>query len=162
MRRHHWLRRAQRGLEVGVTLVAIVVLARPLFGGQVSPAYWLVMPFFAAYLPIAWWLLLRPPRQSAADAAQDGRTYANVRLSQLRGALRELWIARAATGVLAAYAMAAAVVAFLWGSAAWQAAAGSLLLYATACLLVSWGLSRWRGRRHRREYRRLLRLTRNG
>lgn len=158
VQRVRWRRRLWRGFEVALTLVAIGVLARPLFGHAATPSYWLVMPFFLVYLPTIWWLLLRNPQPLATDTARDGRAYAQIRLFQLRAGLRELRIARIASNVLLAYAVAAAIGAFASGDAAWRGPALQLLAYGGACVLATFWLSR-RQRRHRlREYRAIRRL----
>lgn len=159
VRRTRWHRRLRRCLEVVLTLAGITLLARPLFGGATTPAYWLVMPFFVAYLPTVWWLLLRDTQPSPADAAQSVRIYAQTRLTQLRAGLRELRIARIAAIGLLAYATVAAISAFAMGDPAWQAPARDLLAYAAVCALGTLWLSRWQGRRRLGEYRAMRRLT---
>lgn len=162
VRRHRWRHRLWRGLEIALTLFAVVLLGRLLSGDGAAPAHWLVLPFFAVYLPAAWLLLLRAPRPQAVDAAQDVRTYAHVRLSQLRTGLRDLWLARIAALSLLAYAIVAASGAFAFGDAAWRAPALRLLAYAVLWTLATFWLSRRRRRRRLREYRALRRLARPG
>lgn len=157
--RTRWHQRLRRCLEIALTLAGITLLARPLFGAATTPAYWLVMPFFVAYLPTVWWLLLRNTQPSPADAAQSVRTYAHTRLTQLRASLRELRIARIAAIALLAYAIVATISAFVSGGSAWQAPARDLLAYAGGCALATLWLSRWQGRRRLREYRAMRRLT---
>ncbi|MEF3081588.1 hypothetical protein V3391_05100 [Luteimonas sp. SMYT11W] len=152
-------RRLRRCLEIALTLAGIALLARPLFGAATTPAYWLVMPFFVAYLPTIWWLLLRNTQPSPVDAAQSVRTYAHSRLTQLRAGLRELRIARIAAIALLAYAIIGAISAFAFGDPAWQAPARDLLVYAAICALGTLWLSRWQGRRRLREYRAMRRLA---
>lgn len=152
-------RRLRRGLEILLTLAAIAALVRPLWGGETTPAYWLVMPFFVAYLPTIWWLVLRNTRPSPAEAAQDVRTYAHIRLSQLRAGLRELRIARIAAMVLLAYAIAATIAAVASGDPAWRLPVRDLLAYAGVCAIATFLLSRRQGRRRLREYRAMRRLA---
>jgi hypothetical protein len=157
--RTRWHQRLRRCLEIVLTLVGIALLTRPLFGGATTPAYWLVMPFFVAYLPTVWWLLLRQTQPSPADAAQNVSSYAHTRLTQLRAGLRDLRIARVAAFVLLAYASVAAISAFVAGDPAWQAPARNLLACAGFCVLGTLWLSRWQGRGRLREYRAMRRLT---
>ncbi len=159
VRRHQRLHRLRRGLEIAVTLAAVVILLRPLAGAALTPAYWLVMPFFAVYMPVVWWLLLRAPRPRADAAALDGATYAQVRLSQLRAGLRELRIARLTAAALLAYALLALAAATALDAGAWQSAAGRLLLYAVGCAALTWAIARARRRRYRTEYRAMRRLA---
>lgn len=159
--RHRRRSRWRRGLEVALSLLAIGMLLQPLWGAPTSPAYWLVMPFFVIYLPLIWLLLLRArgARPTARDASRDTRTYAYLRLSQLRVALRELWLARAAVLALIIYALVA-MAAVLWlGDADWRASAARLLAYAALWTVVTFALSRRHRRRYLREYRTLRRLA---
>ncbi|NYZ62462.1 hypothetical protein [Luteimonas deserti] len=159
VRRHRRQRLLWRGVEIALTLAAIAILARPLLGAAATPAYWLVMPFYVVYLPAVWWLVVRNARPSPADATRDVRTYAHIRLSQLRASLREMRLARLATVALLGYAGLAATGAFVWGGAAWREAATTLLAAACACALATWWLSRGLGRRRLREYRAMRRLA---
>ncbi|KLJ01004.1 hypothetical protein [Luteimonas sp. FCS-9] len=159
VRRHRWRHRLRRGVEIALTLIAVVLLGRLLTGDDATPAHWLVLPFFAVYLPAVWCLLLRAPRPQSIDATQDVRTYAHVRLSQLRTALRDLWLARIAALGLSVYAAVAATAALASGDAAWQIPAGQLLAWAGVWTLATFWLShRQRGRRLQ-EYRAMRRLT---
>ncbi|MCD9004989.1 hypothetical protein LDO31_01820 [Luteimonas sp. XNQY3] len=159
VRRHRWRHRVWRSMEIALTLFAIAVLVRMASGDTAGPAYWLVMPFFVVYLPAAWWLLLRAPRPHANDATQDVRTYAHVRLSQLRSGLRDLRLARITAVGLLAYAVLAASGAFLLGDATWRAAALWLLAYAGAWTVTTFWLSQRRRRLQLREYRAMRRLA---
>ncbi|WP_394001261.1 hypothetical protein ACF3M1_12925 [Luteimonas sp. WGS1318] len=159
VRRHRLRLRLRRSLEIALTLGAVVMLLRPLAGAAVTPAYWLVMPFFAVYMPAAWWLLLRAPQARGDAATLDVATYAQVRLSQLRAGLRELRIARVTAVVLLVYALAAMAVTTVMDAVAWQSAAGDLLIYAGACAVLTYGISYTRCRRYRAEYRGMRRLA---
>lgn len=159
VRRHQLRLRLRRGLEIAITLAAIAMLLRPLAGAAVTPAYWLVMPFFAVYMPAAWWLLLRVPQPRRDAATLDVATYAQVRLSQLRAGLRELRIARVTAVVLLVYALSAMAISIVIDAAVWQAAAGDLLIYAGACAVLTYGISYTRRRRYRAEYRGMRRLA---
>jgi hypothetical protein len=159
VRRHRRRQRRRRGVEVALTLVAIAVLSGPLLGSDATPGYWLVMPFFVAYLPIAWLQLLHTQHPQAIDATQDVRTYAHVRLSQLRTGLRELWFTRIAALGLLAYAILVASGAFVFGELSWHVPALQLLTYASVwTLLTLWLCGR---QRHRClwEYRTIRRLA---
>lgn len=162
VRRQRWRHRVWRSMEVALTLVAIAILVRMASGDASAPAYWLVMPFFVAYLPTVWWLLLRAPRPSATDATRDVRTYAHVRLSQLRSGLRDLLLARVAALGLLAYAGLATIGAFLLGDAGWHAAALWLLAYAGAWTVATFWLSQRRRALQLREYRAMRRLAGTG
>ena len=159
VRRHRMLHRLRRGLEIAITLLAVVVLLRPLAGAALTPAYWLVMPFFAVYMPVAWWLLLRTPSPRAEAATLDVATYAQVRLAQLRAGLRELRIARLTAVVLLVYALSAVIATTVIDADAWRSAAGRLLLYAGVCALLTYAVSRTRRRRYLAEYRAMRRLA---
>lgn len=153
VRRHRWRQRLLRAVQGGLTLVAVVVLAGPLYAGDATPAAWLLAPFFAVYLPSAWVLLLRSPRPRAIDAACDARAYAQLRMSQLRAGLRDLWRARAVAWALLAYAACAVLAAAALGGAGWLAAALRLLAYAAAWAAATWWWSRRRRTSLLREYR---------
>ncbi|WP_101924875.1 MULTISPECIES: hypothetical protein [Luteimonas] len=159
MRRHRLRHRLQRGLEIMLTLAAVALLLRPLAGAAIGPSYWLLMPFFVVYMPVAWWWLLRAPRVQPMDAALDGARYARVRLSQLRADLRELRLARIASLSLLAYTVAAAIVAVALGDAAWRTAAVELLCFAIAWSVVIVWFCHRRRRRDLREYRAMRRLA---
>ncbi|MDR7191658.1 hypothetical protein [Luteimonas terrae] len=159
VRRHRLRLKLRRALEIAITLGAVAMLLRPLAGAAVTPAYWLVMPFFVVYMPAAWWLLLRASRAPVEAAALDVSSYARVRLTQLRTGLRELRITRVAVLTLLGYAGAVVVGAFLLGDAPWREAASQLLLAAAAwSAALLWFCAR-RRRHALREYRAMRRLT---
>lgn len=159
VRQHRLRQRLRRGAEAALTLAAIVLLVRMLSADSTAPEYWLLMPFFAAYLPTAWLLLLRAPRPQAQDTTRDVRTYAHVRLSQLRSGLRDLWATRIAAWALLTYATSATIAAFVFGDGRWQHAAVRLLAYAGVWAVVTFWLSRRRRRSGLREYRAMRRLV---
>ena len=160
VRRQQHRHRLQRAAEVALTLAAVVVFGRALASGRIDPSHWLLMPFFVVFLPLAWTFVLRAPRRHGRDASEQVSTYANLRLSQLRTGLRDLWLARATAWALIPYAVAANLGAWLLAGSEWRNA--GLLLLASA---VAWlGTTRWlshtlRGR-WLREYRSVRRLVR--
>lgn len=155
-RQHH---RLQRALEVALTLVAVLVLGHALSSGRIGPSHWLLLPFFLVYLPMAWAFILRAPRQSNQDLAENTRLYARLRMSQLRIRLRDLWFARVAAWSLLAYAIAANVGVWMLGDADWRAAGLALLGAAMAWFAGTFWFSRWRRRSLLREYRSMKSLA---
>lgn len=150
--------RLLRSLEVVLTLLAVLVFGQALVTGHIGPSHWLLMPFFLVFLPVAWAIVLRAPRRHAADATGSASAYARVRLAQLRSGLRDLWLARNAVWLLAAYAVVACAGTWLLAGDVWRDAGLMLLLMAGAFLVAT----RWVGRplrqRWLREYRAVRRL----
>lgn len=161
IRRHRLRHRLLRGMEVALTAAAIAMVVPLLSGSAVTPNHWLVLPFFAVYLPAAWWLLLRATPGRSADARLDVRSYAHVRISQLRRALHALWFARRGALALMAYAVIAlaATLVLARGELAWIAPAATLLAYALAWAAATHWLSGRKQRRYLREYRVMRQLT---
>ena len=159
VRRHRRRRRFRRGLEIALTLLAVALLLSPLRGAAIGPAYWLVMPFFVAYVPAVWWWLLRAPRSRVEVAALDVSAYAQVRLVQIRTGLRELRIARIAGLALLGYAAAVTIGTLMVGDPPWREAGVRLLLFSVAWTVATLWITRTRGRRDRREYRAMRRLS---
>lgn len=148
----------QRGLEGVLTLVALVVFGIALFDAGMTPAHWLLLPFYAVFLPTAWALALRAPAHPASDSTESVHTFARLRMAQLRASLREIHIARRAALALFLYSAFAAGAAWSLGSD-WRSDAGwvlaAALLWAAGTHLVTHG-----ARRHRwREYRAMRRLV---
>lgn len=159
VRRRRLQHRLQRGVEIGLTLVAAAVCGRALAGGDIDPMHWLLLPFFAVYLPMAWAFILRAPRPRREDVSENARLYARLRMSQLRVNLRDLWLARSAAWSLLAYAIAVNAGAWALGDVRWRSDAARLLL----CALV-WAVGTlWLSRRWRssllRGYRAMRRLA---
>lgn len=154
--RRRWI--LHRGGEVLLTLAVLVVFGLALRDDGMTPRHWLLLPFYAVFLPVAWTLILRTPRSPAADSNENVHTYARLRLAQLRASLRELEIARRAALALLLYAVLAASAAWWLGSADWRQDAGWMLACAATWLLASELVIRRRRRRRLREYRAMRRL----
>lgn len=159
VRRQRLRIRLQRGGEVALTLVAVLVFGGALLSGNVGPSHWIMMPFFAVFIPVAWTIVLRAPRHRAWDATEKSNVYARLRLSQLRTSLRDLWLARVAAGVLFLYAVIANVIIWLVLDRHWREVGLILLVAAVAWLLATWVLLRLSRRRWLREYRAVRRLV---
>lgn len=159
VRRRQWRTRLYRVLEVALTLFAVGVFGQALASGRLTPAHWLLMPFYAAFLPIAWASILRAPRRLARDAVEPAGTYARIRLSQLRTGLRDLWLARIAAWALLGYALLANAGVWWLAGESWRSVAWVLLLVAVAWLGATAWLSRRLRRRWLREYRAVRRLA---
>jgi hypothetical protein len=151
--------RLLRMTEVTLTVIAVLVFGQALLGGRMEPVHWLLMPFFAVFLPMAWAIVLRAPRRHATDPTGSTGAYARLRLAQLRIGLRDLWLARTAAWVLLAYAVVANAGVRLWAGDAWRSAGLALLVMALACLGTTAWLSRMLRRRWLREYRAVQRLV---
>jgi predicted anti-sigma-YlaC factor YlaD len=158
VRRQRRRQRFQRGLEVALSLVAIVIFGHALLSGTMAPAHWLILPFFAVFLPTIWALTLRGPRRRPEDASEAPGIYARLRMAQLRAGLRDLWLARRAALALVAYAVLAWGGAMILGDVGWRAPAWLLLVYSFLWL----GGTHWLNRRLRgrwlREYRSVRRV----
>lgn len=161
VRRQQHRHRLQRAAEAALSLVAMVEFGRALASGRIEPSHWLLMPFFVAFLPLAWAIVLRAPRRHGRDASEQVSTYANLRLSQLRTGLRDLWLARATAWALLAYAVVANLGAWLLAGPDWRSAGLLLLAFAIAWLGATRWLSQTLRGRWLREYRSVWRLIRN-
>jgi hypothetical protein len=158
VRRRQRRLRLLRTMEVALTLIAVLVFGQALLSGRADPAHWLLMPFFAVFLPMAWIIVLRAPRRHATDATGSASTYARLRLAQLRTGLRDLWLARTAAWFLLGYAVVANTGVWLLAGEAWRGAALALLVMAVASLAATIWLSRRLRQRWLREYRAVQRL----
>jgi len=158
VRRRQMRLRLLRTLEVALTIIAVLVFGQALLSGRVDPAHWLLMPFFLAFLPMAWIFVLRSPRRHAADATGSASTYARLRLAQLRTGLRDLWLARTTAWVLLAYALVVNAGVWVLGGSSWREAGLALLLMAVAAMAVTLWLSRTLRQRWLREYRGVYRI----
>lgn len=153
VRRQRRRQRLLRALEVVLTLVAVLVFGHALASGRASPSHWLLLPFYLVFLPVAWTFILRKPRLSMGDVAASVQSYAQLRIAQLRGGLRDLWLARVTAWSLLAYAIAVNLGVWTLGDADWQAAGLALLGASLAWIIgVSW-FGRLRRRTLLREYR---------
>ncbi|NZA25456.1 hypothetical protein H0E84_03595 [Luteimonas sp. SJ-92] len=159
VRRRQLRLRLLRAVEVALTVVALVVFGRALLSGRIEPAHWLLMPFFLAFLPVAWAIVLRAPRRHAPDATASASSYARLRLAQLRTGLRDLWLARTAAWLLLGYAVVANVGAWLLAGQPWRDAGLALLVAAVASLAATAWLNRRLRQRWLREYRAVRRLV---
>lgn len=158
VRRQRRRRYLQRAMELVLTLVAVAVFAHALISQSMEPPHWLLLPFFAVFLPTAWMLTLRGPRPGTDTASAPTHVYAQLRLAQLKTSLRDLWLARRSAQGLLVYSVLACIGAWLFGDAQWRESALVLLVYALAWLVVALLLGRWFGRRRNREYRNLREL----
>ncbi|MCD9032712.1 hypothetical protein LDO32_13350 [Luteimonas sp. Y-2-2-4F] len=157
--RHRRIAALWRALEVALTLGGAALLLWPGADGGLAPRQWLLIPFFAAFLAVAWAIVLRGRTGPRALAAEDGAAYARARQRQLRGSLRDLRVAElAATGLLAYAGVALAVC--LVAVEAWRADAAVLFAWGA----LWWTGTRWLVRRRRpplrAEYRAMARLLR--
>lgn len=159
VRRQQMRLRAQRGMEVALTLAAVLVFARALLSGNVGPSHRLMMPFFVVFIPVAWVIVLRAPRRQAWDAMESASIYARLRLSQLRTSLRDLCFARTAAAVLFIYAVVANITIWLAAASQWREAGLILLAAAVAWWLATRVLIHMSRRRWLREYRAVRRLV---
>jgi len=145
--------RARRGLEVLLTLLAVLVFGQALIARSLDPAHWLLLPFFTVFLPLAWTVTLRTPRRSSRDLTESTRIYARLRQAQLRTNLRDLWLARVAAGALLAYAVVANALVRAIAEASWHPAAWTLLAYAMVWATGTWWIDQRLRRAWLREYR---------
>lgn len=158
--RQRWRRRLLRGVEVALTVAALLVFGQGLLGVDIRPAAWLLMPFYVVFLPVVWFILLRAPRQRSEALTERVSTYAQRRLVQLRAGLRDLWLARMAAGALLGYAVLANLAVWrLAADAHWRDAALLLLAMAAAWLAATLWLNAKVRHRWLREYRAVRRLT---
>ena len=158
VRRQRRRRILHRVHEAILTVIAIAVFAHALIFRAMEPQHWLLLPFFAVFLPTAWLLILRGPRPDAEAATAPTNVYARIRLAQLKTSLRDLWLARRAAQGLIAYALLACLVTWAFGDAQWRDAALWLAVYAAGWLAVTLLLDRWLGQRRRDEWRNLRSL----
>lgn len=159
LRGHQRRRVAWRAFEIALSLGAIGVFVASALGEGLGPTGWLLLPFFAAYLPVIWWLQLRRPDPRIADAS--ARDYARVRLAQLRRLMHEAWLARRGTDALLGYALLALAFALLAGSPTLREGAGWVLAAAVAAWLAARFALRPARRRWWRERLALRRLERD-
>ncbi len=152
VRRQQRRRFIQRALEAMLTVAAIALFAHALISQAMAPVHWLLLPFFAVFLPTAWLLTLRGPRPDADAVTAPTNVYARIRLSQLKISLRDQWLARRAALGLLVYALLGCLGAWMFGDAQWRAAALWLLIYALAWLGASLLVTHRIGRRTRSEY----------
>jgi hypothetical protein len=159
VRRRRWRQRLLRALELLLTLVAVLVFVPALARGQMSSAHWLLLPFYAVFLPVAWALALRAPRRRGESLGERVCIYAHVRLAQLRTGLRDLWLARMAAWGLLGYSAMANLGIWLLADTHWRSGGLLLLAIAVGWLTATLWLSATMRRRWLREYRAVRRLT---
>lgn len=151
VRRHRRRRCWQRVVEVMLTTFVIALFAHALTSQTMGPAHWLLLPFFAVFLPTAWILVLRSPRLDSEHAAAPTAVYAQLRLVQLKTSLRDLWFSRWSAQGLLIYSVVAGIGAWLFGDALWREAALWLLVYALAWMVAILLLARRLGQDRQRE-----------
>lgn len=161
VRRHRRRRYWQRAMEVVLTIIAIVLFAHALIWQEMGPSHWLLLPFFAVFLPTAWILVLRGPRPDFEEATAATTVYAQLRLVQLKTSLKDLKFARRSAQGLAIYSVLTCVGAWLFGDALWRETALWLLAFALTWLIATLLLSSRLGRDRQREYRNLRVLLEN-
>lgn len=159
VRQRHWRHRALRVLEVVLTLAAVAVFVPALVRGEMTPTHWLLMPFYAVFLPTVWLVALRTPRRRAHDMTQSAGVYAHLRMAQLRTGLRDLWMARAAAWALLGYSLLANAGIWLLDATQWRGDGWVLLLVAVGWLAGTVWLSTTLRQRWLREYRAVRRLV---
>ncbi len=148
----------RRVAEILLTLAAIIVFAHALLSQTMSPAHWVLLPFFIVFLPTVWTLILRAPRQDATELTAPTNAYARVRIAQLQSGLRELWIANRTAQALFAYSVAFNVATWWFGDPEWIRVGLGLLAYSMIWLGASLLFARTMGRRREEERRNLLSL----
>lgn len=149
----------QRSVEVALTFVAVGVFGFALLDAGMTPMHWLLLPFYAVFLPTAWALALRAPAHPAADSTESVHTFARLRMAQLRASLRDIHIARRAAVALLLYAVVAAGSAGWLGDTDWHLGAGWLLAVSALWALGTWFTTQRTRRRRLREYRAMRRLV---
>lgn len=159
VRQRRWRHRAMRTLEVVLTLAAVAVFVPALVSGGMTATHWLLMPFYAVFLPTVWVIALRKPGRRADDVTQSAGIYAHLRMSQLRTGLRDLWLARATAWALLGYSVLANVGIWVLGATHWRTDGWVLLLVAVGWMAGTLWLSATLRQRWLREYRAVRRLA---
>jgi len=150
--------RLRRAIEIALTIVVVILFGRALLTAEIGPAHWLLLPFYAVFLPVAWLILARSRATTTPDASTDTSTYARLRMAQLRTSLRDLWLARWAAGLLLGYALLAWGGTWWLGDAEWRSATDWLLLFTLFWVLGTFVVNRRLRRRRVSEYRTMRRL----
>ena len=158
IRRHRRRHGLMRALEAILTCVAIGVFGYALGSRSANAAHWLLLPFFAIYLPAAWIILLRKARPQAGHSSEAPQDYARIRMSQLRTSLRDLWLAHCIALFLLGYAAIAVAVTTLFGDTEWREVAMLLLACAAAWMGITFVFGRRLRRLRLREYRSAMRM----
>lgn len=158
IQRHRRRHGSMRALEIVLTCAAIGVFGYAFGSGSTTAAHWLLIPFFAIYLPAAWIILLRKARLQEGHSSEMPQDYARIRMSQLRTSLRDLWLARRIALFLLGYAAAAAAATIFLGDDEWREAATVLLGCALAWTGITFLLGRRLRARRLREYRSARRM----
>lgn len=160
--RHRRTIALRRWTELALTIAGVAVLAWPSGADGLSPRQWLLIPFFAVYLPLGWAIVLRQRQVARHLVTERVAAYVHLRQRQLRHVLCNLCLADRAAGALLAYAVLASAVTILGGTAAWRDAAGTLLVWSVLWYAGTRWLTSRRRRKALREYRALLRLSGSG
>ena len=119
-----------RLLEVALTVFAVVVFVPPLIAGSASAAHWLLLPYFAAFLPWVWWRTLRDVDQRLIICSEPSNDYVRLRLRQIDAAVTRLGLYRRVALALLAYACAVLTTALVLLDAEWHRASLSLMIWA--------------------------------
>jgi len=161
VRRQQRRRQWQRLLELLLSLLAIAVFSHAMITHGMRPAHWLLLPFFAVFLPVVWMLVLRAPRRDVDSVSAATQVYAQLRMAQLQTSLRDLRLAsRSAQGLLI-YAVLAVVGTWACADVAWRESALALLSYALLWWVATLLLVRRLCRRWQREQLGLQALLRD-
>lgn len=160
--RHRRYDRARLALEIALTAAGITLLTWPAADGTLSPAQWLLIPFFAVFLVISWAVVLRQRPDQQAAASEAVSVYARIRKLQLRQRLRHLKLAAVSGYVLFAYAGASLALSYLIGTTQWQQAGIRVFVWATVWAIGTWWFVGPRRLMILSEYRRMARLSVHG
>lgn len=148
-----------RLLEILLSVGVVLWFGHALWVGAFTPRHWLLLPFFAVFLVVNWWVLLRQQPAARPALAASTAVYAAVRQQQLRQSLLQLKLASLSAQGLLAYALLALIGSAAWGEADWLKPALALGLYALGWFAATRWLVASRRRRALREYRALRRLV---
>lgn len=158
VRRRRRRQRLHRAAEIALTMLALGFFGHALMTAKAEPAHWLLLPFYAVFLPVVWMIVIRSRERMTPNASADTSTYARLRMAQLRTGLRDLRLARWVAWLLLAYALLACGGTWWLGDANWRSAAGWLLLVAAIWMLGTFGVNHRLHRRRVAEYRTMRRL----
>ena len=121
---------ALRLVEAALTVFAVLVFVPPLIAGSATPAHWLLLPYFAAFLPWVWWRTLRDVDERVIICGESSDDYPRLRLRQIDVTLTRQGLYRRVALVLLAYACVAAATALVFLDAEWRRASLALILWA--------------------------------
>ncbi len=148
-------------VEVALSVIGAALLLWPGSDGSLSPAQWLLIPFFAVFLAVSWTLILQQRSDRKFAASEPVSVYAPLRLQQLRGTLRNLKIASGSAIALGVYGLLVLMGAYLIGNEAWLDAAIRLVAWTSLWGAGTWVLVTRRRRISLREYRAVRRVASN-